>query len=61
MHYANGNLPPWLTGTEIEAAVCEQLGLLEGTHFSLDGVKLSANVSKEWSGTIEELKHKRDK
>ena len=41
--------------------VCDQLGLLEGTHFSLDGVKLSANVSKEWSGTIEELKHKRDK
>jgi transposase len=41
--------------------VCEELGLLGGTHFSLDGVKLSANVSKEWSGTIEELKHKRDK
>src|SRR6185503_5543336 len=41
--------------------VCEELGLLEGTHFSLDGVKLSANVSKEWSGTFEELKHKRDK
>jgi len=41
--------------------VCEELGLLDGTHFSLDGVKLSANVSKEWSGTIEELEHKRDK
>ena len=41
--------------------VCEELELLGGTHFSLDGVKLSANVSKEWSGTIEELKHKRDK
>ena len=41
--------------------VCEELGLLDGTHFSLDGVKLSANVSKEWSGTIDELKHKRDK
>ena len=41
--------------------VCEELGLLDGTHFSLDGVKLSANVSKEWSGTIEELKHKRAK
>lgn len=40
---------------------CEELGLLDGTHFSLDGVKLSANVSKEWSGTIDELKHKRDK
>ena len=41
--------------------VCEELELLGGTHFSLDGVKLSANVSKEWSGTIDELKHKRDK
>lgn len=41
--------------------VCENLGLLDGTHFSLDGVKLSANVSKEWSGTIKELEHKRDK
>jgi len=41
--------------------VCEELGLLDGTHFSLDGVKLSANVSKEWSGTFEDLKHKRDK
>lgn len=41
--------------------VCDDNDLLGGTHFSLDGVKLSANVSKEWSGTIEELKHKRDK
>ena len=41
--------------------VCEELDLLGGTHFSLDGVKLSANVSKEWSGTLDELKHKRDK
>ncbi|MEO7837797.1 MAG: transposase, partial [Anaerolineales bacterium] len=41
--------------------VCEELELLGGTHFSLEGVKLSANVSKEWSGTLEELKHKRDK
>ena len=41
--------------------VCAELELLGGTHFSLDGVKLSANVSKEWSGTLDELKHKRDK
>jgi len=41
--------------------VCDELGLLGGTHFSLDGVKLSANVSKEWSGTFDELEHKRDK
>ncbi len=41
--------------------LCEELDLLGGTHFSLDGVKLSANVSKEWSGAFDELKHKRDK
>lgn len=41
--------------------VCDELDLLGGTHFALDGVKLSANVSKEWSGTLAELKHKRDK
>lgn len=41
--------------------VCEEMNLLGGSHFSLDGVKLSANVSKEWSGTFDELKRKRDK
>jgi hypothetical protein len=41
--------------------VCEELHLLGGTHFSLDGVKLPANASKEWSGTFKELKKKRDK
>ena len=41
--------------------VCDELHLLGGTHFSLDGVKLPANASKEWSGTFTELKKKRDK
>jgi len=41
--------------------VCAELDLLGGTHFSLDGVKLSSNASKEWSGTFKELKRKRDK
>jgi len=41
--------------------VCAELGLLGGTHFSLDGVKLPSNASKEWSGTFKELKRKRDK
>jgi len=41
--------------------VCQGLDLLGGTHFALDGVKLSANVSKEWSGTFDELKRKREK
>jgi len=41
--------------------VCEELNLLGGTHFSLDGLKLPSNASKEWSGTFQELGKKRDK
>ena len=41
--------------------VCDELDLLGGTHFSLDGVKLPSNASKEWSGTFKELKKKQDK
>ena len=55
------------TQKEVEAIfsnillVCSELNLLGGTHFSLDGVKLPSNASKEWSGTFKELKRKRDK
>lgn len=38
--------------------VCEQEDLLGGTHFSLDGVKLPSNASKESSGTFKDLKKK---
>ncbi|NJL70627.1 MAG: IS1182 family transposase [Candidatus Competibacteraceae bacterium] len=41
--------------------VCEEQGLLGGTHFSLDGYKLSSNAAKEWSGTHADLAKKRDK
>jgi transposase len=41
--------------------VCDELDLLGGTHFSLDGVKLPSNASKESSGTFKELKKKRNK
>jgi transposase len=41
--------------------VCAELDLLGGTHFSLYGVKLSSNASKEWSETFKELEKKRDK
>jgi transposase len=41
--------------------VCEEEGLLGGTHFSLDGCKLKGNASKEWSGTRAELKKKQEK
>jgi transposase len=38
--------------------ICEGEGLLGGTHFSLDGLKLSSNAAKEWSGTFSDLKKK---
>jgi transposase len=41
--------------------VCDELHLLGGTHFSLDGVKLPSSASREWSGTFKELKKKRNK
>jgi len=41
--------------------VCEELNLLGGTMFALDGCKLPANASKEWSGTLAELRKKKEK
>ena len=41
--------------------VCEQLDLLGGTFFALDGCKLSSNASKELSGTHADLKKKKEK
>ena len=40
--------------------VCEEEGLLGGTHFSLDGLKMSSNAAKEWSGKFEDLKKKQE-
>ncbi len=40
--------------------VCEEEGLLGGTHLSLDGLKMSSNASKEWSGTFEDLERKKE-
>lgn len=41
--------------------VCEKEGLLGGTSFSLDGLKLPSNASKQMSGTFFELEHKKKK
>src|SRR2546425_9193261 len=38
--------------------ICEQEGLLGGTHFSLDGVKLPSHAAKESSGTFTDLRQK---
>lgn len=40
--------------------ICEEEGLLGGTHFSIDGVKLPSNASKECSGKFDELKSKKE-
>jgi transposase len=40
--------------------VCHEEGLLGGTHFSLDGLKLSSNASKEWSGKFDDLRKKKE-
>jgi len=53
-------------GQDVEALftqvllVCDEEGLLGGTHFSLDGLKLSSNASKEWSGKHADLKKKHE-
>ena len=36
-------------------------GLLGGTFFALDGCKLAPNTSKEWSGTIGDLRKKKER
>ena len=41
--------------------VCEKEGLLGGTSFSLDGLKLPSSASKQMSGTFSELEHKKKK
>ena len=41
--------------------VCDELGLLGGTEFALDGCKLPGNASKKWSGTFTVLKEKQGK
>jgi transposase len=41
--------------------VCEEQKLLGGTHFALDGLKLSSNAAKEWSGTFADLRQKKAK
>jgi hypothetical protein len=41
--------------------MCEEQGLLGGTHFALDGLKLSSNAAKEWSGTFADLRQKQEK
>jgi transposase len=41
--------------------ICDQMNLIGKEMFAIDGVKLPSNASKEWSGTKEELSHKKEK
>jgi transposase len=41
--------------------ICEEINLLGGTMFALDGCKLPSNASKELSGTFTELQKKKQK
>jgi len=41
--------------------VCEEMKLLGGTEFSLDGCKLPSNASMRWSGTFSKLQEKKEK
>jgi transposase len=41
--------------------ICEELKLLGGTLFALDGCKLASNASPQWSRTVSELREKRVK
>jgi len=41
--------------------VCQEMNLLGGTFFALDGLKLPSNASKEWSGTRSELQRKKER
>jgi hypothetical protein len=40
---------------------CDSLGLIGKEMFAVDGCKMPSNASKEWSGTKEELLHKKEK
>ena len=41
--------------------VCEEMNLVGGTMFALDGCKLPSNASKELSGTFTELRKKKQR
>jgi transposase len=41
--------------------VCEEMDLLGGTFFALDGCRLPSNASKEWSGKIGDFKRRKER
>ena len=53
-----GEILPWFRDVLL---VCQEMDLLGGTFFALDGLKLPSNASKEWSGTRSELQRKKER
>jgi transposase len=41
--------------------VCEEMDLLGGTFFALDGLRLPGNASKRWTGTHKQLRKKKER
>jgi len=41
--------------------VCEEMGLLGGTFFALDGLRLPSNASEQWTGTHAQLLRKKER
>jgi transposase len=41
--------------------LCNELKLIQGSMFAIDGCRLPSNASKEWSGTHERLREKQEK
>ncbi len=41
--------------------ICDEMGLIGGTMFAIDGCKLPSNASKEWSGTKADFSKKKEK
>ena len=41
--------------------VCEEMGLLGGTFFALDGLRLPSNASEQWTGTHARLRRKKER
>ncbi|MEW5818509.1 MAG: transposase, partial [Spirochaetota bacterium] len=42
-------------------SICDEMGLIGGTMFAIDGCKLPSNASKEWSGTKADFIKKKEK
>ncbi|MEW6087674.1 MAG: transposase [bacterium] len=42
-------------------SICDEMGLIGGTMFAIDGCKIPSNASKEWSGTKADFIKKKEK